>query len=125
MVTLGSRFHIFSQPSQREAMRAFCVEVLECNVIERKFDGMEYPVMVVLADQGVFSVEFRSDAPDPSAPSYGAWIEFVVPDREAMQQRLRDAGTSEFKHAGSTHTYFRMPNGQVFRVLTQDQLNAP
>src|SRR5215469_252143 len=125
MVALGSRLHIFSQPAQYEAMRTFCGDVLGCNVVERSFDGMEFPVMLVLADQGAFSIEFRRDAPDPSAPSYGTWIEFVVPDREVMQQRLRDAGTSEFRHPGSAHDYFRMPNGQVFRVLTEDQQSAP
>ena len=124
MLALGSRFHMFAPPAQYEAMRTFCADVLGCKVVERDF-GMEYPIMLILAAPGSFSIEFKNDAPDPQAPSYGAWIEFVVPDREAMQQRLRDAGTHEFRHSGSPHSYFRMPNGQVFRVLTEDQLNAP
>jgi hypothetical protein len=30
---------------------------------------------------------------------------------------MREAGLSEFRHAGSNHLYFSAPGGQVFRLL--------
>ncbi len=113
---LSNRLHLFARPSHRDAMRVFFTEVLDCTYDEVD-GGLEHPVAIVRAARGAFSIEYRDDAYAADETWRGAWIEFAVDDREAMQQRLREAGVPEFRHPGSAQLYYRMPNGQVFRVI--------
>jgi hypothetical protein len=105
-------------------MKHFYGTLLGCSVREIDF-GLQYPIMLVTTEGGSFSIEFVDDALDVAKPWRGAWIEFVTDDVLALQQRLRDANTPEFRHPGSPHAYFRAPNGQVLRLLTEAQLKAP
>lgn len=120
---LGARVHLFVRPKYRDAFTSLFREVLECDVVERDF-GLHFPILLVkFPDGSAFSVEFSDLAPEsPRAVSdssafRGAWIEFRTADVEGLQQRLRDAHVPHFTHAGSPHTYFAAPGGQVFRLL--------
>jgi hypothetical protein len=93
--------------------------------MERDF-GLAHPILLVpFPDGSAFSVEFTELAPDEHIGAAmddehafrGAWIEFRTDNLEHFQQRLRDAGIREFRHAGSRHIYFSAPGGQVFRLL--------
>ncbi len=125
LAALGSRVHLFLQPSARDAFIRLFRDVMGCNVLERDF-GMAYPILLVsFADGSAFSAEFSEPAPaDPLGDALddgralrGAWIEFRTADLEAAQQKLREAGVREFCHPGSPHVYFSAPGGQVFRLL--------
>jgi hypothetical protein len=128
IVGLGARVHLFVRPEFRGRFRWLFDELLQCPVVEREF-GLEHPVMLVsLPDGSAFSVEFTSLAPaatpaaelDDEHAFRGAWIEFRSRDADGCLQRLRQAGIPEFKHAGSQHSYFSAPGGQVFRVIDVD-----
>jgi len=124
MIALGNRLHGFAHPDTRQAMQQFYGTLLGCLV--RELDsGLQHPIMLITTAGGSFSVEFVDDAPDPEQPWRGAWIEFITDDVPALHQRLRDAKTPEFRHPGSPHLYFRAPNGQVLRLLTEAQLKSP
>ena len=125
IVGLGARVHLFVQPDARQAFLTLFGDVLGCDVIERDF-GLAHPIgLVRFPDGSVFSVEFTDLAPaDPPGKALddehafrGAWIEFRTTDVEVVHAALRQAGTPEFRHPGSTHVYFAAPGGQVFRVL--------
>lgn len=125
IVALGARVHLFVHPHAREAFIRLFRDVLGCNVLERDF-GLQYPILLVrFGDGSAFSVEFSQLAPkeftgdllDDEHAFRGAWIEFRTTDVELYQQKLRNAGIPEFRHKGSTHTYFSAPGGQVFRLL--------
>jgi len=122
---LGARLHLFVAPKHREAFTSLFRDILDCEVAERDF-GFAFPILLVrFPDASAFSVEFTDLAPEgPSdarisdATAFrGPWIEFRTPDLAGLQQRLREAGIAEFTHAGSPHTYFAAPGGQVFRLL--------
>jgi hypothetical protein len=120
---LGARVHLFVRPDHREAFTALFRDVLESEVVERDF-GLQFPILLVkFPDGSAFSVEFSdlaTESPETvndSTAFRGAWIEFRTADVEGLQQRLRDAGIPSFTHAGSPHTYFAAPGGQVFRLL--------
>ena len=125
IVELGARLHLFVQPQARGEFTSLFRDVLGCNVSERDF-GLEYPILLVEFNNGsAFSVEFtelapaefNSDTLDDEHAFRGAWIEFRTTDVGAYQERLRSAGTREFRHMGSNHVYFSAPGGQVFRLL--------
>lgn len=125
---LGARVHLFVRPEHREAFITLFRDVLLFEVLERDF-GLEYPILLVrFADGSAFSVEFSplaAEAPDAASISdatafRGAWIEFRTARLAEMQRRLREAGIPEFSHAGSPHSYFAAPGGQVFRLLDLD-----
>ena len=125
---LGARVHLYVRPSAKDRFVALFRDVLHCDLVERDF-GMPQPLVFVgFPDKSGFSVEFSDDAPaehsgttlDDAHALRGAWIEFRSPDAAAVHRALRDAGIREFRHAGSTHTYFEAPGGQVFRVLDLD-----
>ena len=128
IVGLGARVHLFVQPGAREAFKVLFRDVLGCAVAELDF-GFDHPILLVQFDDGsAFSVETSELAPaaspvgsiDDRRAFRGAWIEFRTPDIEAVQAALRQAGVPEFRHPGSSHTYFAAPGGQVFRVLDID-----
>jgi catechol 2,3-dioxygenase-like lactoylglutathione lyase family enzyme len=125
IVGLGARLHLFVQPGARQAFLALFRDVLGCDVVERDF-GLANPILLVrFPDGSAFSVEFTDlapadmpgHAPDDGHAFRGAWIEFRTTDIDAVHAALRQAGTPEFRHPGSTHVYFEAPGGQVFRVL--------
>jgi len=100
-------------------------DVLGCETYELDF-GLSFPVLLVsFPDGSRFSVEFSGLAPaepaavdlDDAAALRGAWIEFRTADVDRYQERLREAGIPEFRHAGSPHQYFSAPGGQVFRLI--------
>lgn len=82
-------------------------------------------LLVSFPDGSKFSVEFSDLAPedsggysiDDTSAFRGAWIEFRTTDIAGFQQKLREAGIPEFRHAGSNHSYFSAPGGQIFRLL--------
>jgi len=122
---LGARVHIFAQPNVRKRFTSLFKDVLRCNITEQDF-GMAYPLLLILFPDGsALSVEFTESAPkeysgqtiDDEHAFRGAWIEFRTNDVAKYQQKLRDAGIREFRHAGSNHVYFSAPGGQVFRLL--------
>jgi len=94
--------HGFAHPDTRQAMQQFYGTLLGCSVRELDF-GLKHPIMLITTAGGSFSVEFVDDASDPEQPWRGAWIEFITDDVPALQQRLRDAKTPEFRHPGA-HT---------------------
>ena len=125
ILELGARVHLFVQPRAREAITSLFRDVLGCDVKELDF-GMEHPILFVQFGNGSgFSVEFTELAPvefagDTLADEHafrGAWIEFRTTDLSGHQAALRRAGIREFRHVGSSHTYFSAPGGQVFRLL--------
>ncbi len=125
ITALGARVHMFVQPAVRERFISLFKDVLGCNVIERDF-GLQYPILYVpFGDGSGFSVEFSELAPvehagqavDDEHAFRGAWIEFRTADVPRYQQKLRDAGIPQFRHAGSSHVYFSAPGGQVFRLI--------
>ncbi|PZR57079.1 MAG: hypothetical protein DLM50_06670 [Candidatus Meridianibacter frigidus] len=125
IVGLGARVRIFVRPAFRQRFTALFRDVLGCKVIERDF-GLTHPILFVpFPDGSGFSVEFSELAPgeytantiDDEHAFHGAWIEFRTADLPGCKQRLRDAGVAEFRHPGSTHSYFSAPGGQVFRLL--------
>ena len=125
LISLGARVHIFVRPTAREAFVALFRDVLRCNAVERDF-GLAYPILLVPFDDGsAFSVEFTDLAPveasaeamDDGHAFHGAWIEFRTTDVEGVHGALRAAGVPEFRHPGSSHSYFSAPGGQVFRIL--------
>jgi hypothetical protein len=122
---LGARVHLFVRPEARARFTALFRDVLGCRAVERDF-GLPHPILLVsFPDGSAFSVEFSELAPadpgearvDDASAFRGAWIEFRTTDIAAYQQRLRAAGIPEFRHPGSTHSYFSAPGGQVFRLL--------
>jgi hypothetical protein len=122
---LGARVHLFVRPEARERLLTLIREILDCTVVELDF-GMSQPIMLVrFPDGSSFSVETSELAPtepgdealgDDSALR-GAWIEFRTGDLAGYTARLTAAGIPHFRHAGSNHTYFSAPGGQVFRLL--------
>jgi hypothetical protein len=128
LTSLGARVHLFVQPGSREAFAQLFRDVLRCSVVERDF-GLPYPVLLVSFDDGsAFSVEFTELAPTAGAAEgiddehafRGAWIEFRTRELDGTLAALRAAGVPEFRHPGSTHSYFVAPGGQVFRILDID-----
>jgi hypothetical protein len=125
VLALGARVHMFVRPEERDPFVSLFRDILGCDVTELDF-GLPLPILLVRFDDGsAFSVEFTDLAPagssgratDDRTAFRGAWIEFRTTDVPALQQRLREAGIAEFRHAGSNHTYFSAPGGQVFRLL--------
>lgn len=125
LVSLGARVHLFVRPEVRERFVSLFRDVLGCTVMERDF-GLPHPILLVSFDDGsAFSVEFSDLAPEDPAGRVvddetafrGAWIEFRATDVAGCQERLRQAGIPEFRHAGSSHIYFSAPGGQIFRLL--------
>jgi hypothetical protein len=104
---------------------AFEPDAERCQTNELDF-GLPYPILLVsFSDGSRFSVEFSYLAPDePTGETVddetafrGAWIEFRTTDVPFYQRRLREADIPEFRHSGSSHTYFSAPGGQVFRLI--------
>jgi catechol 2,3-dioxygenase-like lactoylglutathione lyase family enzyme len=124
VIALGNRLHVFAHPDTRDSMKHFYGTLLGCSVRELDF-GLPHPIVLVTSAGGSFSVEFVEDAYDPEKPWRGAWIEFISDNAPALRQRLREAGVPEFRHPGSPHVYFRAPNGQVLRILTEAQTKMP
>ena len=124
ITALGPRVHLFVHPDHRGEFTRVFRDVLGCKVVEREF-GLTHPVLLVQFNDGSgFSVEFSElaelHAPRPAGDAgafRGAWIEFRTNDVPGFQQRMREAGLSEFRHTGSNHLYFSAPGGQVFRLL--------
>ena len=124
ITAFGPRVHLFVHPDHRAEFTRLFRDVLECKVVEREF-GLTHPVLLVQFNDGSgFSVEFTElaeiHAPRPGGDAgafRGAWIEFRTNDVPGFQQRMREAGLSEFRHTGSNHLYFSAPGGQVFRLL--------
>ena len=124
IVGLGARVHVFVRPEDRTSFTALFRDVLGCGVMERDV-GLAHPILfVAFGDGSGFSVEFSELAHQPPAEpiddataSHGAWIELRTADLAGCQQRVREAGISEFLHPGSSHVYFSAPGGQVFRIL--------
>jgi len=125
LTALGARVHLFVQPAARDRFTGMFRDVLGCETYELDF-GLSFPVLLVsFPDGSRFSVEFSGLAPaepaavdlDDAAALRGAWIEFRTADVDRYQERLREAGIAEFRHAGSPHQYFSAPGGQVFRLI--------
>jgi hypothetical protein len=125
VTALGARVHLFVRPQARERFTSLFRHVLQCETKELDF-GLTYPILLVsFGDGSSFSVEFSDLAPEePGSETVedetafrGAWIEFRTTDVPYYQQRLREAGIPEFRHPGSSHTYFSAPGGQVFRLI--------
>jgi hypothetical protein len=125
VTSLGARVHLFVQPELRDAFVSLFRDVLGCNARELDF-GLPYPILLVsFSDGSAFSVEFSSLAPesttgvtiDDETAFHGAWIEFRTADLPGCLQKLRAAGVPEFRHPGSSHSYFSAPGGQVFRLV--------
>jgi len=128
MAALSARVHLFVRPAARERFTALFKDVLGCNVIERDV-GFPQPILFVpFPDGSGFSVEFSELAPeeypgdaiDDEHAFRGAWIEFRTAGLALDQEKLRAAGIREFRHAGSNHSYFCAPGGQVFRLVELD-----
>jgi hypothetical protein len=125
VTALGARVHLFVRPEARERFISLFRDILCCETKDLDFD-LPYPILLVsFSDGSAFSVEFSDLAPeqtiggaiDDETAFRGAWIEFRTTDVAFYQQRLREAGIPEFRHPGSSHTYFSAPGGQVFRLL--------
>lgn len=125
LTALDARLHLFVQPRFRPAFTSLFRDTLGCHTAEFDF-GLPDPILLVTFQDGsAFSVEFSDLAhtPPTGAPVTdqtafrGPWIEFRATDVPGVQQQLRDAGLSEFRHPGSAHSYFAAPGGQVFPVL--------
>jgi hypothetical protein len=125
VTALGARVHLFVRPEARERFISLFRDVLRCETKELDF-GLPYPILLVSFSNGsAFSVEFSDLAPqqttedtvDDETAFRGAWIEFRTTDVPFYQRRLREAHIPEFRHPGSSHTYFSAPGGQVFRLL--------
>ena len=125
VTALGARIHLFVRPDARERFISFFRDVLQCETKDLDF-GLPYPILLVsFSDGSAFSVEFSDLAPnetsgegvDHETAFRGAWIEFRTTDVPFYQRRLREAGIPEFRHPGSSHTYFSAPGGQIFRLI--------
>jgi len=125
IIGLGARVHIFVRPRARAEFTHLFRDVLGCDVKELDF-GLAHPILLVaFRDGSAFSVEFTELAPaepveavvDDENAFHGAWIEFRTEDVAAVQRQLREVGIPEFRHVGSSHSYFSAPGGQVFRIL--------
>ena len=125
MSGLGARVHLFVRPESRERFVALFRDVLDCTVAELDF-GMGRPILLVrFGDGSSFSVETSelaqaepaNDALADDSALRGAWLEFRTGDLAGYTRRLAAAGIPQFRHPGSSHTYFSAPGGQVFRLL--------
>ena len=122
---LGARVHLFVRPESRERFIALFRDVLDCAVAELDF-GLGPPILLVrFGDGSSFSVETselalteqENEALSDDSALRGAWIEFRTGDLAGYTSRLAAAGIPQFRHPGSSQTYFSAPGGQVFRLL--------
>lgn len=124
---LSARMHMFVRSTDRSAFIDLFRGILQCELREIPFAGLDEPVIFVsLPCGGSFSVETTPLAPteanariDDGTALRGAWLEFRSDQPGAAEDRLMKAGIPSFRHAGSPHVYFSAPGGQVFRVVAR------
>lgn len=113
MARFGNNLKLTVDRAHRPALGA-AFEALGAQVVQSprpdlelyKLDGFQI---------GAFYVEAK-DALSIEDQRKGAWLEILVADVDGMVKRLVALGLTKIDYADSSHTYFQLPGGPVFRL---------
>lgn len=68
------------------------------------------------------TVEFTQDALSDRQAQRGAWLELRVDDAEGLKQKVQAFGLPGVVHPYTPFFYFQAPGGQVFRIVSSDEM---
>jgi len=112
-VSLGENSKLTVFPSEREQIRKFYREVLECPVTREseKIDvfriGTTFHLGVVY-EESALRIEDRLKS---------IWLELCTDHLEELKQKILEFGIKELEYWDKEHFYFQAPGGQVFRLV--------
>ena len=120
---LSNRVHLFAAKETRDAFASFATDVLGLSaVVSGDAPGLDEPVLAYRFSNGAWlSIEFTLED-SAKAPRNGAWLELVADDAPALRQRVLDVGLALVDYGGNDHHYFEAPGGQVFRIVSPEEM---
>jgi hypothetical protein len=116
-VTVGNHSKVVSRPADQARIRAFCRDVLGCELTKQtadvgmiRFEG-DFFLTVLYSDQALRAEDARSSI----------WLELRSDDPAALNARILKFGGYRIGNRDAEHLYFQAPGGQVFRVVARGE----
>jgi hypothetical protein len=114
MATFGTNLKLTIARAHQPRVRDLFVEVLGATA-RQPMPGLEAYILADGGSVGVFYVE-ASEALDEEHQSKGSWLEFRVEDAAGIAAKLAESGVKRIAYQDTTHAYFQIPGGPVFRL---------
>lgn len=119
MTAIGNHMKLSVHKSQRDRVRTFYLEVLQCTSMPAPAADLD---LFLFANGFVLGVFFCEEAEILSEADQlkGAWLEIKVKDVQEAKRRLVEFGVKEVDYPDKARFYFQAPGGQVFRLAPED-----
>jgi catechol 2,3-dioxygenase-like lactoylglutathione lyase family enzyme len=118
-VSFGKNMKISARSSDRDRMQKFYGEVLGCEVFKQK--GVDF---VRFSNDFYMCVVYDDDTLPNADALKAIWLEVRTARPAEMKEKILAFGVKEVEHWDKQHFYFQAPNGQVFRLATNDMVDG-
>lgn len=124
MISFGKHYRAYAHESERQTIRAFYTDALDCEM--QSSDGVTSGIpdnidLFFFANGECFGVEYcTGDMPVLSLEQQrlACWTEIETDDVAALKERCLAKGAIEITdYWDKGHFYFHAPGGQVFRII--------
>ncbi|MDE3057277.1 MAG: VOC family protein [Bacteroidota bacterium] len=111
-ISLGEHSKLTVHPSEREKIRKFYRDVLECPVTKES----EAVDIFQIGNNFYLGVVYDDSALNMENCLKAIWLELRTDHPEKLKQKILRFGIGELEYWDKEHFYFQAPGGQVFRL---------
>lgn len=116
-ISLGEHSKLTVPPSERERIRKFYRDILQCPVtkLSERIDvfkiGNNFSLGVMYDDSALSMAEHLKSI----------WLELCTDELDELKMKILNFGIKELEYWDKEHFYFQAPGGQVFRLADSSE----
>ncbi len=124
MIALSNSIHLYVRPDSKEQFLEFFTRILGLEAVASSDAlGSPEPIYAFEFSNGAgLSVEFTEDALSDQQARRGAWLELRTDDAAGLQQKVQAFGLPRVVHPYTPFFYIQAPGGQVFRIVSSNDM---
>ena len=111
-VSLGENSKSIANPSERNQIRKFYKDVLECPMIKKSEEIDIFKIGNTFNLAVVYDISALSNEDCLKS----IWLELRTENPEELKNKILEYGIKEIEYWDKEHFYFQAPGGQVFRI---------
>lgn len=118
MIILGNHLKATSHSSQREKVRSFYKDILQCEMLTSPrpdFDIFQFQ------NNTFYGVFYTEDCLTDKDHVKATWLEIKTKDVQKLKNEVIKFGVTEIDYADKANFYFQAPGGQVFRIVSDTE----
>ncbi len=116
-VSLGEHSKLTVRPSERDQVRKFYQDILECPATKR---SKEIDVFKI-GDTFYLGVVYADSALSKEDCMKSIWLELCTENPEELKNKILESGIKEIEYRDKEHFYFQAPGGQVYRLASRKE----